>query len=154
MPDSAISIPDSAGTARNVDTRTTPGGDHREVVVLGDDSDRVVTVTSDNRLAVKMDFSATPVVTSVAISATSVTLIAADATSGRMGVTLYNDTGQIAYVRYGAEAAVIAPAAPTGGFSLEIPPGGYWESPRNYVHALTCIWPSTTGGGAMRVSTF
>lgn len=36
MPDS--NIPITPGTGRNVDTRTEAGGDHRQVIVIGDPS--------------------------------------------------------------------------------------------------------------------
>jgi hypothetical protein len=40
------SIPITAGTGTNVDTRTTTGGEHREVVVIGGDGDPVTTLTT------------------------------------------------------------------------------------------------------------
>lgn len=126
----------------------------RPVSAIGDPvTSAVAGVTTDGRVQVKLDLSATPAVTSVAISAASVSLVAADATGGRTHLLLYNDTTQIAYVRLGTEAAVIAPVGAAGGFTFEVVAGGYWESPRNYVGAATCIWPSATGGGAMRVTT-
>jgi hypothetical protein len=134
----------------------TADGAHREATVIVDplNDSRPAYVTSDNRLQVKMDFSGTSAITSVAISTTSVTLIAADATNQRLHLILHNDTSQIAYVRLDASAAVIAPVAPAGGFSFPLLPDQPWESPRGYVGAATCIWPSTTGGGAMRVTAF
>lgn len=143
------------GAATEVYSDATDGALREAVVITSPGTDRrAVEVTSDGRLNVKTDTSATPVVTSVPISTTSVTLIAADATAGRIHVILSNDTSQIAYVRFGTEAAVIAPVTTAGGFTFELAPGQPYESPRNYIHAMTCIWPSTTGGGAMRVTVF
>lgn len=150
MADADVTI--TAGTGTKIDTRTVGAGadEHRQVVVLGDPATaaNVAFVTADNRLQVKTDYSATPAVTSVAITVTSSTLLAADATNGRIGVILYNDTAQILYILLGTGTAS------TTNFSFEMPPGAYWESPRNYVHAITGIWPSTTGGGSARVTAF
>lgn len=142
MADSALAV-----TGGNVDTATQANGDHRQVMVIGDPTAATIAgVTTDNRLQVKTDYTATAALTSVAISATSVTLIAADATNGRVHLLLYNDSQQTAYVRLDATAAT------TTAFSFEMPPGAYWESPRNFVGAATAIWASATGGGAMRVT--
>jgi hypothetical protein len=144
------------GTGALVETYpdATDGAVREATVITDPENRRAAYVTTDNRLQVKMDYSGTSAVTSVAISATSVTLIAADATNQRLHLILFNDTTQVAYVRLDANAAVIAPTAPAGGFSFELAPGQPWESPRGYVGAATCIWPATTGGGAMRVTAF
>lgn len=145
MADSAVAV--TPGTGANIDTATQANGDHRQVVAIGDPTAATIAaVTTDNRLQVKTDYTATAAITSNAISTTSVTLVAADATNGRVHLILYNDTTQIAYVRLDATAAT------TTSYSFELPAGGYWESPRNFVGAATCIWPSTTGGGSMRVT--
>lgn len=149
MPETSIPVAsDTAGTLNPVDAFSLPDGKVQQAVVIGDGTTqgRVALVTSDNRLQVKTDYTATATITSNAISTTSVTLVAADGTNGRVHLILYNDTSQIAYVRLDATAAT------TAAFSFEMAPGAYWESPRNYVGAATCIWTSTTGGGAMRVT--
>lgn len=156
MADADITIKDGANVDRKVDTRTVGAGtdEHREVVVLGSPTTTAtIELTSDGRLPVKTDYSATPVVVSVVPATTSSTLVAADATNGRIHVQLYNDTDQIVYVRLGTEAAVIAPVGAAGGFSFEMPPGSFYESTRNYVGAMTCIVPATPTG-AVRVTTY
>lgn len=139
----------AVGADADVESYTaTADGAHRQgMVVVDPNTDgRPAFVTTDNRLQVKTDYTATATITSVAISATSVSLLAADATNGRVNVLLFNDTTQIAYIRLDATAVT------TSNQSFEILPGGYWESPRNFVGAVGCIWPSTTGGGAMKVT--
>lgn len=146
MADSSVAVTPGAGAA--IDTATQANGDHRQVIVIGDPTAATtVGVTTDNRLQVKNDITATAAITSNAVSATSVTLTAADATNGRIHLILFNDTTQTAYIRLDATAAT------TAAYSFEMPPGAYWESPRNYVGAATCIWAAATGGGAMRVTT-
>jgi hypothetical protein len=152
MPRDTVGYTPGAGALVETYPDATDGAVREATVITDPENRRAAYVTTDNRLQVKMDTSSTPVVTSVPISTTSVTLVAADATGGRTGVTLHNDTSQIAYVRKGVEAAVIAPTGTAGGFSFELAAGQVWESSRNYIHAVTCIWPSTTGGGAMRVT--
>lgn len=152
MPRSTVGYTPGTGALVETYPDATDGAVREAAVITDPENRRAAYVTADNRLQVKMDTSSTPVVTSVPISTTSVTLVAADATGGRTGVTLFNDTTQAAFVRKGVEAAVIAPATTAGGFSFELAAGQAWESGRNYIHAITCIWPSTTGGGAMRVT--
>ena len=143
------------GAATEVYSDATDGALREAVVITSPGTDRrAVEVTTDNRLQIKMDYSATSTITSVAVSATSVTLIAADATNQRLHLILSNDSTQVAYVRLDATAAAIASTAPAAAFSFQLAPDQTWESPRGYVGAATCIWASATGGGAMRVTAF
>jgi hypothetical protein len=147
MADTAVSIKDGAGANVPIDAFSMGNGDVRQAVVIGDSAvaAQVAGVTSDNRLQVKTDFTATAVITSTAVSTTSVTLLAADATNGRVQVILYNDTNQIVYINLNATAAT------TSAFSFEMPPGAYWESPRNFVGAITAI-TAVAATGAVKVT--
>lgn len=139
----------TAGTDADAETYTaTADGAHRQGMVIVDPNTdgRPAFVTSDNRLQVKTDFSGTPVTTQVPISITSQTAVAADATQGRLHVILFNDTTQLAYLRFDTTAVT------TSNHAFEMVAGAYWESPRNYVGALGVIWSSTTGGGNLRVT--
>ena len=78
--------------------------------------------------------------TSVAASATSVTLLSALAT--RLGATLFNDSTAIAYVKFGTTAS-------TTDFIVELGPNAYYEVPVNYRGRIDCIWSSATG--SMRI---
>lgn len=86
---------------------------------------------------VKQEASNTATVTSVASSATSVTLIASN--SARKGLTIYNDSTSILYVRVGAAAAS------TTAFTVKIQPEGYWEIPFNSSVEIRGIWASANG---------
>lgn len=79
---------------------------------------------------------------SVAGSATSVTLLAANA--NRVGWSLYNDSSANLYVQYGTGAIT---AASTTSFFEKIPPSGSWECPANMVSTAIVygIWDSATG---------
>jgi hypothetical protein len=83
----------------------------------------------------------TAAVTSVAASATSVTVIAAN--TNRRGLKLHSVTSSaVCYVRFGTTAAT----ASLGGHSLDIQPGYLYEDPDGYKGAITAIWASATGG--------
>jgi hypothetical protein len=80
---------------------------------------------------------ATGTLSTVASSATSVTVLAAN--TARMGATVYNDSTQILYLGYSATAAS------TSAYSVQVPPSGYVEIPAKYNGQLTGIWASANG---------
>lgn len=88
--------------------------------------------------------SATDTNTSVAASASSVTVLAANAS--RLGASVYNDSTAILYLRLNSAAAS------TSAFTVQVSPGFYYEFPFRYVGAATGIWASATGSA--RVSEF
>ena len=79
---------------------------------------------------------ATSVVTSVAASLTSVTILAANA--ARRGATVYNDSAAEMYLKLGAVASDTS-------FSVDMLPGSYFEVPYNYTGELAGIWAAATG---------
>lgn len=84
-------------------------------------------------------------VTSVGDSATSVTLLAAQAS--RKGATFYNDSTAILYIKCGATAS-------TSSYTTQLAAsGGYWELPALYVGVVDGIWASDAGGN-VRVTEF
>lgn len=85
---------------------------------------------------VRSKISQTPTVTSVAGSATSVTLKASN--TNRLGLTLYNNSTADAYVKLGATAT-------TADFTVKLVQDGYYEVPFNYTGIVDCIWSSATG---------
>lgn len=90
--------------------------------------------------SVSITGSATPTVTGVAASATSTTLLAANAL--RRNATIQNDsTSAPLYVRLGAVAA----AATSGNYTILLGPGAYYEVPANYTGEVRGIWSSATG---------
>lgn len=89
---------------------------------------------------------ATNTVTSVASSASSVSLLASNA--NRTGATFYNDSSAIAYVKLGTTAS-------TSSFTIAMAAGSYYELPfenKMYTGAIDAIWASATGN--MRISEF
>lgn len=93
--------------------------------------------------------SATQVVTGVAQSVADVVLKAANA--NRIGITIANDTtsSAILYVRVGGTAATVA----SGGYTVAIQPGGYWEAPFRPTTAIHGIWGGA-GPGFANVTEF
>ena len=77
-------------------------------------------------------------VTTVASSASSVSLIAAN--SHRRGVSVQNTSTAILYLLVGGGTATA-----TTAHSVQIPSDGYWEAPYGYTGALSGIWGSANG---------
>lgn len=87
-------------------------------------------------LGVKELRAATPAVTSVAGSATSVTCLALNA--NRLGATIYSDSTADLYVKLGATAS-------TSSFTVKVFPDGFFTVPFGYTGVIDCIWSSATG---------
>lgn len=81
--------------------------------------------------------------TSVASSATNVTLLAAN--TSRKGASLYNDSTQVCYVRMAATAT-------SANFSVKMQPDDYFEVPFGYSGIMDGIWASANGN--MRVTEY
>lgn len=83
----------------------------------------------------------TATLTNVASSATNVTLLAAN--TARKGATLYNDSTQVCYVKFGATAS-------STSFTVPLATNTYYEVPGGYTGILDGIWVSANGN--MRVT--
>lgn len=94
-----------------------------------------IRMSSDHSILVT-NRATTPTQTSVAGSATSVSLLAANAS--RKGATVYNDSSAILYLKLGATAS-------TTSYTLQMAANGYYEVPFGYVGAIDGIWASATG---------
>jgi hypothetical protein len=81
--------------------------------------------------------------TSVASSASNVTLLAAN--TSRKGAQLYNDSTQVCYVRMQATAT-------SSNFSVAMQPSDYYEVPFGYSGIIDGIWASANGN--MRVTEY
>lgn len=79
---------------------------------------------------------ATSAVSTVAASATNVTLLASNA--NRLGAAIFNDSSAVLYTRLGATAS-------TSLYTLQIGPLGYYEVPFNYTGQIDGLWSSATG---------
>lgn len=95
-----------------------------------------IAVTQSGAWSFSMSRPATPAQSSVAGSATSVSLLASN--TSRLGATIYNDSTALLYLKLGATAS-------TTSYSLQIAPYGYYEIPYAYTGAIDGIWSSATG---------
>lgn len=82
---------------------------------------------------------ATATVTSVADTASSTTLLAANAS--RLGASVYNDSTVALYLKCGTTAS-------TSDFTVKIPADGYWEAPAGYTGRIDGVWASDASGSA------
>lgn len=99
----------------------------------------LVVTLSPNGNSITVTKSATSTVTGVAASATSVTLLASNA--NRLGATIQNDTTSATlYVKLGATATTAS-----GGYTVILPAGAYWEVPANHTGVIAGIWTAATG---------
>jgi len=84
--------------------------------------------------------SATATESGVAASATSVTILASN--TARKGATVCNDTSSAAlHLRLSATAATAA----SGGYTVALVAGGYYEVPFGYTGQIVGIWGAATG---------
>ena len=97
-------------------------------------------VTNAGTFAVQTPKAATPAQTSVANSATTVSLLASNA--NRLGATIFNDdtasTGATLKVKLGATASATS-------YTVAIAPQGYYEVPYGYTGAIDGIASAATG---------
>lgn len=77
--------------------------------------------------------------TNVADTASSVTLLAANAS--RLGASIFNDSDQILYVKCGATASLTS-------FTVRLMPFQYWEVPFGYDGIIDGIWAANSTGSA------
>lgn len=149
---SVIPINDNAGSL-TVDTTQLPaalvGGrlDTNVGAWFGSTAPTVGTKTSANSIPVVLASdqaalfvtevrSSTGTQTSVAGSAASVTILAANA--NRRGASIYNDSTAILYIRMQATAS-------TSNFSVKLFPEDFYEVPFGYTGIIDGIWASATG---------
>lgn len=105
----------------------------------GSASSDVITVqgaTTGTPLPTKETRSATPTQSSVASSATNVTVLALNA--NRLGATVYNDSTQILYLKLGATAS-------TTSHTIQMAAGSYYEVPFAYTGIIDGLWASANG---------
>lgn len=98
--------------------------------------DGTVTATPSGTYTTKETRSATGTQTSVAASATNVTLLASNA--NRLGAVFYNDSTSILYLRCAATATA-------SNYTVKMFPEDIFELPFNYTGIVDGIWVSATG---------
>ena len=111
---------------RNDNASTTFGAD-------GDYSP--VSVDLKGRVSVRQT-APTGTLANVASSATSVTILAAN--SARVASTVYNDSTQVLYLKFGATASVTS-------FTVPLAAATYYEVPGGYTGIIDGIWASANG---------
>jgi hypothetical protein len=109
------------------------------VIALEDATTRGQRATIDSAGGVKTKEtrSATGTASTVASSATSVTILAANA--NRLGASVFNDSTQVLYLLLGSATASATV------YSVQLLPGAYYEVPANYTGQLTGIWAAANG---------
>jgi hypothetical protein len=142
MADSAVSVLDSAGTARSVDAQLPSGGDYQQTVTVGDgvNAGRVAGVDSTGNLKTRgiPVGSTTGTMSSLAGSVSSVTLLAANA--ARVSFAIFNDSASILYV-------AMSSVASTTSYTFQLNPGAYYEPPAGFLYTgvIAGIWVTATG---------
>lgn len=84
---------------------------------------------------------ATATLSNVAASATSVTVLAANAS--RIGATITNDSSSVIYVKFGTTASTTSYTVSLAGSAAA--PFSYYEVPAGYTGRIDAIWASATG---------
>jgi hypothetical protein len=146
MADSSIAVTAGAGT--QVDTRTQAGGDHRQVVVLGDpDAADIASVggagTSAGLATRAGKTSTAPTPARIGDATTSTQLLAANA--ARLGVVIHNDSDAVLYVKFGTAASATSYVYKLASqFHLSLPEPGQ----PIYTGIIHGIWATDAGGSA------
>lgn len=108
------------------------------ILVSGSDGTNARTLRTETTgtLIVKEQKGPTSSVTSVASSASNVTILASNAS--RLGATIYNDSNQELYLKLGATAS-------TTSFTVKMNKDDYYEIPFGYTGVIHGIWTSANG---------
>ena len=132
-----MSAADILGSADVVDANSRP----IVVAIKGNASTPLATTGGS---AVTSSLSA---VTRVAANVASVTLKAANA--ARKGLTVFNNSTSILYIKLGAVAAI---GAGTESFSVKVLAGGYYEVPYGWTGIVDGIWDVADAAGEALVT--
>ncbi|MBD2416067.1 hypothetical protein H6G80_03140 [Nostoc sp. FACHB-87] len=94
-----------------------------------------------SQVTVTIPSSSSAVPTTVNASASSQSLLAAN--SNRRGATIWNNSTANLYIELGSTASLTA-------FTAKLLPGGYYETPFNYIGAISGIWDAVNGNAQIR----
>ena len=126
-----------------VQTTIDDGYGHGPVTVKGPnqaaiatDPALVVAISPNNSFTVTGAKPSTTNTSSVAASASNVTLLAANGT--RLGATVYNDSMALLYLKLG-------PTASTADYTIKMFPLSYYEVPYGYTGQIDAIWSNASG---------
>lgn len=109
---------------------------HHSFISDGTYAWRKATVSSGGGLNVQQAPASTSAVTQVTSSATNVTLKAAN--TARRGLTIFNDSVAVLYVKLGATAS-------TTSYTVKVASQGYYEVPSDYSGIVDGIWTAANG---------
>lgn len=128
--DQSITLPVSVSNFPDVQTVT------GSVSITGNSTTTPLWVTGS--VTTNFDPSTSATVTAVSSSTTVVTLAAAN--GNRRGLTIYNDSSKILFVKLGS-------AASQTDFSVKLSSQGYYEVVANYTGIVTGLWSAVNGFG-------
>lgn len=146
-----ISGSGSGGASQADDSAFTPNTDGFNPIGAEVDDTGTDTVSEGNAGILRMSAlrvlyanprAASAAVTSVADSATNVTLLAANV--ARVGACVYNDSTEFLFLKLGATAT-------TSSFTVRMSPQGYYEVPYGYAGIIDGIW-GADGSGSARIT--
>lgn len=143
--DTSVSI--TPGTGAQVDARSQPGGDLRQVVTIGDGDTSPIAAVDAVGFTVRPGKTATATTTRVAAAITSTQLLAANA--NRLNASIFNDSTDTLYVKYGTAAS-----ATSKKFALKA--GEYWEMPTGgtiHTGIIHGLWSGTNGAADVNEET-
>ncbi len=136
--DLASAIPAGTNNIGDVDIASLPNEGQQTMA----NSISVAVASDQGNVPTKEVRSASPTQSSVAGSATSVSLLASSAT--RLGATIYNDSSAALYLKLGSTAS-------TTSFTVKLLQDDYYEVPFGYTGAIDGIWASATGNARITV---
>lgn len=139
MADSSIGV--TLGTGALVDTRTQPGGDHRQVVTIGDGDATPIAAVDAAGLHVHAGRTAVGP-TPFRITAATATTSLLNSNTARFGVVIHNDSTADLYVKYGGGAT-------TTSYVYKVPAQGHLVLPEPgqplFTGQLTGVWAAAAG---------
>lgn len=122
----ASRLADATFTAR-INTLGSKTSANSTPVVIASDQAAIATLTPTSATATRSD---------VASSATSVTVLASNAS--RKGAIIFNDSTKILYMKFGTTASAT-------DFTVKMMPGDYYEIPFGFTGRLDGLWASVNG---------
>lgn len=137
-----VSVRDAANAAVTIATNEIATGIQAQAIqLLASDAtgtDNRIPASTVTGLTVRPAGASTAVLANVAASATSVTVLAANA--NRLGAIIVNDSTASCYLKYGSTAS-------TTSYTRLLPPGAEYELPGDVIYTgiITGIWTSATG---------
>jgi hypothetical protein len=149
VPVSAASLPLPTGAATSANqttlgSQTTKLNDGTNTAVVkaastaavATDPALVVAISPNNTVTVVQQTSATGTTSSVASSATNVTILASN--TSRKGAIIYNDSTKILYLKLGTTASAT-------DYTTQLAKDAYYEVPFNYTGRIDGLWASANG---------